>query len=271
MRQTIVFRAWCAASASVVLALLGCHLAFAGESSKSNVDALLDRTGRFVADFMTQLSDVKCTEVVSQTKLSPGGKSEYAEESTFDYLLLAQAVGGDLILNESRQPEQQPNHKKNLPLLVTNGFSTLLLVFHPAYQSSFEFTPLDDEVSDDTRYARLQFRHIKGRRSTAVLLLRGRKYPLDLQGTALIDKDSGAIVRIDAELESSMDDVGLKLLRSEVRYAPVAFAATHRTDWLPAVATVEVETPRQHWRNVHRFTAYRLFSTSVKSTIGDVR
>lgn len=271
MRRTFIFPLRRAACASVLLALLGCRLAVAGESASSNLDALLDRTSRFVAYFMTQLSEVKCTEVVSQMKLNPDGKSEYAEQSTFDYLLLAQSVGGDLILNESRQPEQQPSQKKNLSLLVTNGFSTLLLVFHPAYESSFEFTALDDEILDGTRYARLQFRHIQGRRSTAVLLLRGRKYPLDLQGTALISRDSGAIFRIDAELESDMEDVGLKRLRSEVQYAPVAFSAAHQTYWLPATATVEVETPHQHWRNVHRFTAYRLFSTSVKSTVGEVR
>ena len=256
---------------AAALVLLACRPGSAAESSNSSVDALLDRTARFVTYFMTQLSDVKCTEVVSQQKLNAGGKSEYAEQSSFDYLLLAQSVGGDLVLNESRQPQQQANHKKNLSLLVTNGFSTLLLVFHPAYRSGFEFAQLDDVVLGGRGYARLQFRHIRGRRSTAVLLLRGRKYPLDLQGTAVVDKDSGAIVRIDAELESSMDDVGLKSLRSEVEYAPVAFSATHQTDWLPTLATVEVETPRQHWRNIHRFTAYRLFSTSVKSTIGEVR
>ena len=269
MRGSTAFPAWRGALALTALAVLVGRVACAAESANSNLDATLDRTGRFVADFMTQLSDVKCTEVVSQTKLNAGGKTEYAEESTFDYLLLAQSMGGDLILNESRRPQQQPNHKKNLPLLVTNGFSTLVLVLHPAYQSTFEFAPMEDVVSDGTVYSKLEFRHIKDRRSTAVLLLRGRKYPLDLKGTALIDQKSGAVVRIDAELESGMDDVGLKMLRTEVEYAPVSFAATQRVDWLPTLATVEVETPRQHWRNVHRFTAYRLFSTSVKSTIGD--
>ena len=117
-------------------------------------------------------------------------------------------------------------------------------------------------------FERVQFQHIKGTRSTAVLVLRQREYPLELQGTALIDPENGQVSKINAELNESMEDVGLKALRTEVRYAPVTFPSAKQAYCLPATATVEVETPRQHWRNVHRFTAYKRFSTSVQSTIG---
>jgi hypothetical protein len=49
-------------------------------------------------------------------------------------------------------------------------------------------------------------------RSTAVLLLRGREYPLDLEGLAWFDPQSGAIAKISAGLETSMEDVGLREL-----------------------------------------------------------
>jgi len=193
------------------------------EPTSRSLDQLLDRTGGVVSKFLDQLSQVKCTEQVSQAKLGKSGKSEYTENSTFDYLVLLQANGGDLTLAESRLAERAPKHKENLPLLVTNGFSTLLLVFHPSYQTSFQFTSLEDELLDGKRYAKVGFRHVPGMRSTAVLLLRGREYPLDLEGVAWVDKDSGEIVKMSAELESSMEDVGLRALRSEVQYAPVRF------------------------------------------------
>lgn len=232
-----------------------------------SLQGLLDLTGSTVSKFLDQFSQVKCTEQVSQVKLGKSGKTEYKEDSTFDYLVLLQANGGELTLVESRLAERASRHKQNLPLLVTNGFSTLLLVFHPSYQASFQFTPLDDELMDGRQYARVGFRHIPGMRSTAVLLLRGREYPLDLSGVAWVDRESGEIVKMSAELESSMEDVGLRALRSEVHYAPVHFLGAKEAYWLPVSASIDVETPRQHWRNLHRFTEYQRFSTSVQSTI----
>lgn len=229
---------------------------------------LLDQTGNDVVRLLDQLADVKCTERVQQTKFAKNGKPEYQEDSTFDYLVMLQPAGGDVSLVESRRAGQEPQHRKNVPLLVTNGFATLLLVFHPLYQASYAFSSLDGQILDGRRYACLQFRHIKGTRTTAVLILRDREYPLDFQGTAWIDPESGQVSKIEADLEDDMTDVGLKSLRSEVQYAPFHFTGLAQPYWLPSLATVDVETPRQHWRNVHQFTAYMRFSTSTDEHIG---
>jgi hypothetical protein len=232
------------------------------------IERLLDRTGSAVVKMLDQLGDVKCTERVEQIKFAKNGRPEYQEDSTFDYLVLFQRAGGDVNLVESRHAGRQPEHHKKVPLLVTNGFSTLLLVFHPLYQSSYEFSSLDDQILDGRRYARLRFRHIQSTRTTAVLILRDREYPLDLQGTAWIDPETGQIGRIEAELAETMEDVGMKSLRSEVEYGPFRFTGLSQPYWLPSLATVDVETPRQHWRNVHRFTAYMRFSTSTDEHVG---
>lgn len=254
----------------VLLMVLAGSLPAAGPDP--TLDRLLDRTGTGVATFLDRLASVKCTEDVDQWKLAKTGKPEYKEVSTFDYLLLAQPIAGDLTLVESREPQKKSvergEGKKNVPLLVTNGFATLLLIFHPSYQASFHFSPAGTEMLEGRNYDRVEFQHIKGRRSTAVLVLRQREYPLDLQGTAWIEQDSGQVLKINAQLEDSMEDVGLKSLNTEVQYAPVEFQSIKQAYWLPERATVDVETPRQHWRNVHRFTAYKRFSTSVQSTIG---
>jgi hypothetical protein len=146
---------------------------------------------------------------------------------------------------------------------VTNGFSTFLLVFHPLYQQAFEFSRLADVEDGGKRLLKVQFRHVRGMRSPTALVLRGRTYPLDLQGTAWIDPDSGMIARIEAELGSNLEDLGLRVFRSEVRYAPVIISGGPL--WLPELATIVVETPRQHWRNIHSFTNYRRFSVSAEA------
>jgi hypothetical protein len=101
----------------------------------------------------------------------------------------------------------------------------------------------------------------------AALAVRGREYPLELSGTAWIDPQTGAIAKIDAGVDRAIEDIGLKSLRSEVGFAPVRFGQQLSAAWFPQEATVEVETPRQHWRNMHRFSDYKRFSVSTEEQV----
>ena len=219
-----------------------------------------------MAAFLDVFSDVKCTEHVLQTKLKKSGKVEYEEQSTFDYLVIAQNSGEELALNESRLEEGTVEHRKNTSLLVTNGFATLLLIFHPQYAAAFEFSPAGPEALNGRIAEKVHFRHLKGRATPMALMLRGRVYPLELTGDAWVDPETGAVLRIRAELQDDMDDIGLHSLVSDVVYAETKFRGTDPA-WLPATATIDVETPRQHWRNVHRFTKYQRFSVSTEETV----
>ncbi|MBZ5628098.1 MAG: hypothetical protein LAO06_04445 [Acidobacteriia bacterium] len=227
----------------------------------------LARTRAQVESFLKLFSEVRCTEVVVQAKLTKHGKVDHQEKSTYDYLVLAQESGSYLNLQESRLEQQAPQKKANVPLLVTNGFATLLLVFHPFYKDSFEFSPPETEVVNGQTLARIAFRHIRNKPTTMELVLRGREYPLDITGSAWIDPASGSIVRIESELAQTMDDIGLRVLRTDVQYDPVHLRGVDDSLRLPSIATVEVQTARQHWRNIHRFSGYQHFSVDVEETV----
>jgi hypothetical protein len=227
---------------------------------------LLRQTSRSVLSLMEQFSEVKCTEAVTQTKLSKDGKPEYSEDSRFDYLVMIQGSSDDLLFDESRLEEKQARRSKNLPLLLTNGFSTMFLIFHPYYLKSFEFSLLGEEVVAGRRVMQLGFRHLNGTRTPSALLLRERQYPLSLAGTAWIDAATGALMKVEATLENNLEDVGLKNLKTEVVYAPVRLPGVSQQHWLPATATIEVETQKQRWRNQHRFLDYKVFSVSTEET-----
>lgn len=245
----------------VMLLLSSARTASAGSSLP--LEQLLQRSDKFVQKFWQQFADVTCSEAVVQAKLGKNGKVMYQREELFDYLVFMDLQSDGIGVTESRQAKKAPGKAENVPLLVTNGFSTMLLIFHPYYQNSFEFESLSDEVVDGKNLQRVHFRHVKGTRSPSVLQLRGRDYALDFEGTAWLDGESGAIVRIESGLEASLEDVGLRAFHSDVRYAPVRFSTSAEPYWLPITAEIEAETPRQHWRNVHRFTAYKLFSTDA--------
>ena len=262
MKSPGYFRQWLCAVVALTFAL-PLH------ASTDELQDLLARSGKQVSGFLELFSDVKCIEQVRQEKLGENNKVELKEESTYDYLVILTNPGGELTLDESRLAvhDSKPNNKKNSSLLVTNGFATLFLIFHPYYASSFQFTVLEDELVDGRRLWKVSFRHIPGTRSPAALALRGREYPLELSGTALIDPESGAITHIVASVEDTMQDVGVRTLRSDVQYAPVPFRDMKEAFWFPADAVVEVETPRQHWRNTHHFTDYKRFSVSTEEQV----
>jgi hypothetical protein len=259
-------------AALVVVACAGFCLAGDAPSSPSadRLQGLLQRTGEQLSEYLERFSDVRCAEKVIQEKFKNNGKDkiDLQEESSYDYLVILANTGGELSLSESRLPVHEAKaDKKNRSMLVSNGFATLFLVFHPLYANSFEFSALGEEVIDGHRLTKVAFRHIRGTRTPAALALRGREYPLELSGTAWINADTAAIAKISAGIENTMVDVGLNTLQTEVEFAPFPFHDLEKTYWFPLRAVVEVETPRQHWRNTHQFTNYKRFSVSAEEQV----
>jgi hypothetical protein len=248
-------------------------LGFAGTPAAASPDAqrlndLLTRTASQTAVFLDQFSDVKCTEQVRQEKLGKDNKVELKEDSTFDYLVILTNTGGELNLSESRIPVREAKRdRKNTSMLLSNGFATLFLVFHPYYAEAFKFTLAGEEVIGGRSLAKISFEHVPGMKSPAALALRGKEYPLELTGMAWVDPQTGSIAKMEAGIADTLQDVGLKALNSEIDFAPMPFSDSKEVYWFPTQARVEVETPRQHWRNLHQFTAYKKFSVSTEEKV----
>lgn len=245
------------------------NASYTTKAQPQSLDAVLDRASQRIGGFLEAFSDVKCTEQVTQEKLRANGKVELGEQSTYDYLVILTNTGGDLTLNESRLPvkEATADQRKKMSMLVSNGFATLFLIFHPYYFNSFEFTDAGSEAVDGHAARKVNFTHVHNTRSPAALALRGREYPLELSGTAWIDPNTGDLLRLDAGIAGTLEDIGMKTLESSTKFAPVAFAKDQPAYWFPTEAVVEVETPKQHWRNTHRFSTYKQFSVSTEEHV----
>ena len=257
-----------------VVLVLGMGLCWAGDQPAApeaeRLQGLLQRMGDQMTSYVEKFSDVKCTELVTQEKFKndTSNKVELKEQSSYDYLVILTNTGGDLNLSESRlEVKEAKTDKKNRSMLVSNGFATLFLVFHPMYANSFVFTPMEDEVVNGRRLTKIGFKHIPGTKTPAALALRGKEYPLELSGVAWVDAETAELTRITAGVDKTLEDVGLKTLRSEVEFAPIPFTDLKKDYWFPARASVEVETPRQHWRNTHEFSNYKRFSVSTEEQV----
>ena len=133
-----------AAGGVTLLAVLAGVSSAASESivpEAQRLNDILERTAGQTAVFLDQFSDVKCTEQVRQEKLGKDNKVQLKEESTYDYLVILTNTGGELNLSESRIPvHEAKKDRKNTSMLLSNGFATLFLVFHPIYAGAFKFT-----------------------------------------------------------------------------------------------------------------------------------
>src|SRR5579863_6869948 len=239
-----------------------------GSPDAQRLNSLLARTADQTSVFLDQFSDVKCTEQVRQEKLGRDDKVLLKEDSTYDYLVILTNAGGELNLSESRLPVHEAKRdRRNTSMLLSNGFATLFLVFHPYYSAAFEFSLAGEEVLAGRTLQKISFRHVQGMKSPAALALRGREYPLELSGTAWVDPQTGSIAKIQAGIADTLQDVGLKALSSEIDFAPLKFSDSTQEYWFPTQARVEVETPRQHWRNLHQFTSYKKFSVSTEEQV----
>jgi hypothetical protein len=229
----------------------------------------VQRARTLIDSFFEQTNNVVCKEEVSQTIVGKNGKPFYREDSVFEYQMQAKTSGGSLKLVESRETRKEAFRDPSKPLLITNGFASLLLVLHPDFESSYVFTPAAEEVLEGRTVEKIHFKPVPGGSSPAAMQLRNRNYPLPLSGDVWIDPESGAVVKLIAELDANLDDLGLHAMRSEIQYSLVQFHDPEEAYWMPSSAVIDVETPKQHWRNVHRFTAYRRFRATIQVQIGE--
>lgn len=139
---------------SLKITFLIASLVFAGVAARparaagDPLEDLLRRTSDQVSSYLDRISEVSCSERVLQEKLGDKGKTVEKEETAFNYLIMLSSASGDVNLVESRLAEEdKPAKKLQRPLLVSNGFSTLFLVFHPYYAAGFKFTD-DGEDTD---------------------------------------------------------------------------------------------------------------------------
>jgi hypothetical protein len=230
--------------------------------ARANETLLRART--LIDKFFEQTSNVVCNEDVAQTLVGKNGKPMYREESVFEYQLLANNRSGSLRLVESRETRKTAYRDPARTLLITNGFASMLLVLHQSYEASYVFTPVAEETADGRPLLKIHFQPVPGASSPAAIQLRNRNYPLPLTGDVWIDSESASVVKLISSLESGLGDLGLHSIRSEIHYGTAQFHNPDESYWMPASAIIDVETPKQHWRNVHRFDSYRRFRATIQ-------
>lgn len=254
-------RAWIV----LLVAALICASATPASAAQKADDlaALLPKTRAQVEQFAEQFSFLRYDDDVVQAKLKSNNKIAYQQEVVYDSLLRMSFDEGELRVNEQRLIAKPPRKVETRPLLDTYGFSTLEMIFHPYYESSFQFSDVGTDVQQGRTLEKIAFQHVPNTSSPILYQTLGPDRPLDTSGTAWVDAATGGIYRIDVTIDVGLNDVGIKAIEISVAFQPVILQEQTEPELLPVTATIDLETPRQHWRNVHRFSDYRKYRVAV--------
>ena len=255
---------WAVSVGMVVLALWLCPAA----AHAQDLDVLLGQSGSTIEEFWRQVPAVICRErVLRQRWASENGRPSSERSAEYDYLMQITLEGTQVKFEESRIPEPLEASTGDDPMLVTNGFSALLLIFHPLFQTSYRFT-WDSERDAGEPVRQVHFEFIPGSRSPSVLRLRGRDYPIEWNGTAQIDLRTGRVSRIETELRSPLEDLGLNTLTASTEYQQTQFADSGESYWLPRIATIDASSLQRRWSNRHELSGCRRFSVDIRIESG---
>jgi len=158
----------------------------------------------------------------------------------------------------------------NVPLL-TYGFPTAPLQhFNPRNRTDSRFRYFGRQTVDGKEAYVVGFAEIPGAYGGPTELhLQNRQVALFVQGLAWVDATNYQILRIRTYLLAPRPDVGLEQQTTPIVYSAAQLPGTSTAFRLPTKVIVDVLLNRHQFRNVHRYSDFKLFR--VESRISPVQ
>jgi hypothetical protein len=235
---------------------------------QSQLAAILEKTGATVVAFFRDFQNATAGESIAEKKLGKGGKVKQSLQQKFQYLLLSTPYQGGLSLEEYRTNAAgeriSPTGSED-GFMLSAGFASACLLFHPEYQNGTKFRHLGRAPVNGVAYDVVAFAQNPAKakmcerfstRDTSVMVLH--------QGLAWIDPNDSRIVRLRTDLLLPMPKVRLQRETTDISYSLVRFKDMPTALSLPAQVTVTVEYKGATYQNQHQYGDFKLFNTSVK-------
>jgi len=231
------------------------------------LEEFLKRVGSNVEQTFRDLSNTVASEVIRQTQLNRSGKLRTGRSMECNYVFVHRTVNGHINMEEYRgNKEGQPLSpgKTEGGFMVTSGFVTSLMIFHPEFQprNSYRFLGSQPLAGESTYVIGFAQKPEGSSPMGRFILTLGNVTPLYLQGIAWISSDH-RVLRLRTDLLHPVPNINLSRETSEIDYRPYHFLTSPTTFLLPNRVTVSVEWGRKRLRNEHIFSKFQLFNVEV--------
>jgi hypothetical protein len=280
---------------AVIPDLAGLEPAADAETGQKALAKILPRVRENVRQLYERFPNTTSREDITMERLGADGTVDFKRQETFRYLAVAHTTPGVSTLEEYRTDMQgkpaEPTGVEN-GLVVTKGFASELLFFHPAARLDAFFRYLGRQKLNGQETEVIAFAQRPGwASSTFQIIAEGQSTTVLVQGLAWIDSMTGQIIRMRTDLLAPRPDLGLASDTSVIDFGEVRFPEKPSIVlWLPQNVTVTarwrgestvtttvnrsggddekingpVKWGYQTYRNIHHYSDFRLFGSESK-------
>ena len=236
-------------------------------TDQGQLDSILSAVGKTVAEFFSNFPNTSSVEQIRQEKMGRKQKANATLDQKFRYLCFTPAEAWGLGFDEYRVDlSAGPAWRQGLQdgFMLTSGFASASLVFHPMYQSQAVFRYLGrQKVNGRDAYVVAFAQKPVTARSYGLFKSGKTTITTFSQGLAWIDSQSYQITRLRTDLLKPLPEVNLETETTEIAFAEVRFKGIPTGFWLPQQVTVNVDWNGKHFRNEHRYSDYKLFNVEA--------
>jgi VWFA-related protein len=235
-------------------------------ANEDRLPLLLEGVGQNVERFFATMPEISAHERIDMEREGFGDR----RSAEFNYLALPKPGQEGIALEEFRTNAAGKRVEPHAGGrgFVTKGFVSMIIHFHPSYQSESTFRYLGTQTMDGHATDVVYFAQnpatarVKQTLKTAL-----RSLEIIIQGVVWIDSVSYHIVRMRTEMEPRAD-LDLKGETTESRFSEVHFKGVPQPLWLPEEVTVTVTWGDTVYQNRHLYSDFQLFRVDASSTPG---
>ena len=241
-------------------------------ADQKQLDSILSSVGKTGAEFFANFPNTTSVERVHQEKLRRKEKVSTTLDQKFRYLCFTPAEAFGPGFDEYRSDlagNQAGLQGLGDGFMLTAGFASASLVFHPLYQSQSEFRNLGRQKVNGRDAYVIAFAQqpakarLNGTFNSGVISMTTFS-----QGLAWIDSQSYQIIRLRTDLLKPLLDINLERETTDITYGEVHFKDLPTGFWVPNEVTVAVDWNGRHLRNEHRYSEFKVFNVQATEKRG---
>src|SRR5579862_2580709 len=221
---------------------------------------VLDASGERVKQLVDNIARFAAVEDMVHEQLDKTGNAVTRETRKFDYVAsIKEERPGFLETSEYRNLRygitDLPDH------IVTTGFVTLALIFHPDMRDNFQMSCEGLGSFHGQPAWVMYFRQRDDKPSRfADYVVGDEHYPMKLKGRAWITTSNLEIARIESDLVSPLPQLAIQHQIAE--YGPVPFKSDKVELWLPQKVDIYLQLNKHRYHRRHSFDHYMLFAVN---------
>jgi tetratricopeptide (TPR) repeat protein len=239
---------------------------------QEQLPSILDATGKKILEMTQNFPNTISEEAIHQEKLSNKGKLRGSQDQTFRYLCMLPTRAWGPAFKEFRADslggETQPKGM-NDGFMLTKGFTSAALMFHPTYRSESTFRYLGRQKINGQDTLVVAFSQIPGKAHLVGNFQSGQtSLTTFTQGLAWIDPSTFRIIRLHTELLRPLPELRLEKEALNIDFNEVHFKKSTQALWLPGQVTVTINWDGKTLRNTHAYSDFKIFNVNSSEKIG---